>query len=168
MAHAAAPIAHPTNTVRLPSWVIWLGFVVLCNATGILSSLFAGEPSVYRVLVRPSWAPPPVVFGPVWTILYTMMGTATWLMWTRGKDRAPALAIFGVQLATNFAWTPIFFGLHAYGVAAIVLGLNWVAVLAMAIAYGRRYRPAGYLILPLLAWVSFAGALNVAIWWLNR
>src|SRR5690349_18209066 len=105
MSNAAA---RPTH--RLPSWVSWLGFVVLCNAVGFTSSLLGGEPTVYRELVRPSWSPPPVVFAPVWTTLYTMMGTATWLIWTRGRDRSAALQVFAVQLATNFLWTPVFFG----------------------------------------------------------
>jgi tryptophan-rich sensory protein len=163
MAYAAA-----TDTRRFPSWSVWLGFVVLCNATGLLSSLTAGEAGLYRELERPSWAPPGSVFGPVWTVLYTLMGTATWLVWTRGRDRSAALAVFAFQLVTNFLWTPVFFGLQQYGLAVIVIVLNWIAVLAMALTYGRQNRLAGWLVVPTLLWVTFATALNVAIWQLNR
>lgn len=150
----------------VPAWLSWLGFVVLCNAIGFASSLL-GQPTVYTELVRPSWSPPPVVFGPVWTALYIMMGTATWLIWRRAADRRPALVIFAVQLATNFLWTPVFFGLQRYGLAVIVIVANWLAVLAMLVAYHRRVAVAGWLVAPLLLWVSFATALNVAIWRLN-
>ena len=163
MAYAAG--AH---TRRLPAWAAWLGFVALCNAAGITSALIASDPGLYRELVKPAWAPPSSVFGPVWTLLYTLMGTATWLVWDRGRDRAPALAIFAVQLVTNFVWTPVFFGLQRYGLAVIVIAMNLIGVLAMMIAYGRRSPLAGWLVAPTLAWVSFATALNVAIWWLNR
>jgi translocator protein len=163
MSNASARPVH-----RVPSWASWLGFVVLCNAVGFTSSLFAGEPTIYRELVRPAWAPPPVVFAPVWTALYTMMGTATWLVFTRVRDRSPALQILVAQLVTNFLWTPIFFGLQRYGLAVVVIVANWIAVLAMMIVYFRKLRMAGWLVAPLLAWVSFAAALNVSIWWLNR
>jgi translocator protein len=159
-------IARPAH--RVPGWASWLGFVILCNAVGFTSSLLGGEPTVYRELVRPSWAPPPVVFAPVWTALYTMMGTATWLVWTRSNDRSAAMQVFAAQLATNFLWTPVFFGLQQYGLAVLVIAANWVAVLAMIVVYSRRVRAAGWLVVPLLAWVSFATALNVAIWLLNR
>jgi len=148
----------------------WLGFVVLCNGVGFLSAVLGTDPVLYEHLVRPSWAPPPSLFGPVWTALYILMGTATFLIWRhcRGDDRRRALTIFGVQLALNFAWTPVFFGLQRYGLAIVVIVANAIAVLVMMVAYGRRVRLAGILVVPLLVWVSFATALNIAIWWLNR
>lgn len=153
---------------RRPGWVTWLGFVVLCNGVGITSALLGGDPAVYRELVRPAWAPPPSVFGPAWTTLYTLMGTATWLVWSRGRDRARPLQIFALQLATNALWTPVFFGMQRYGLAIAVILANLALVIAMTILYFRRVRAAGWLVVPLIAWVTFASALNIAIWQLNR
>ncbi|MBC7978622.1 MAG: tryptophan-rich sensory protein [Myxococcales bacterium] len=148
----------------------WLGFVVLCNGVGFVSALAGGEPSYYQELARPSWAPPPSVFAPVWTILYTMMGTATWLVWlrARGAERRRAMTAFAVQLGLNAAWTPVFFGLHQPGLAVAVIVGVLVAVLAMLVVYARISRWAGALVVPLALWVAFATCLNLALWWLNR
>lgn len=148
----------------------WLGFVVLCNGVGFVSALVGGEPSYYEQLARPSWAPPPSVFGPVWTILYTLMGTATWIVWrrARGAVRRRAMTAFALQLACNAAWTPVFFGLHQPGAAIAIIFAVLVSVLAMAILYARVRALAGGLVVPLALWVGFATCLNVAIWQLNR
>jgi benzodiazapine receptor len=154
----------------VPRWLVCLGFIALCNATGLVSSLTAGEPSIYRALALPTWAPPPSVFAPVWTTLYTLMGIATFLVWdrTRSHLRARAMTVFAVQLALNFAWTPVFFGLQQFGLAVFVIVLNLAAVIAMALTYYRRVPFAALLVVPLIAWVGFATALNIAIWSLNR
>jgi translocator protein len=161
---------HVSHDRSIPRWVAWLGFVLLCNGAGYLSSLAARESAIYERLVRPDWAPPGWVFGPVWTALYTLMGTATYLIWSRcsGRARRTALVVFGVQLALNMMWTPVFFGLERYGLAAVVIACVLAAVTAMLVVYVRRVRLAGVLIAPLWLWVAFASALNVAIWWLNR
>ncbi len=161
--------ALPVDRVA-PAWLAWLGFVVLCNGAGILSALVGTDASLYATLVRPSWSPPGWLFGPAWTALYTMMGSATYLVWrrTEGRPRRQAMTVFAVQLALNVSWTPVFFGLQRYGLALIVIGAVLVAVIVMMIVYGRRVRTAGLLIAPLAAWVGFASALNAAIWWLNR
>lgn len=166
----SSPTAAPPARRAVPGWLAWLGFVVLCNGAGILSALVGTDPSLYAVLERPSWSPPGWLFGPVWTALYTMMGTATYLVWrrTEGRPRRQAMTVFGVQLALNVSWTPVFFGLQRPGLALIVIGAVLAAVIAMMIVYGRRVRTAGLLIAPLAAWVGFASALNAAIWWLNR
>ncbi len=160
----------PRASIGLPRWAVWLGFVVLCNATGYLSSLAGREAPIYRSLEQPSWAPPSWVFAPVWTALYTLMGTATYFVWrdTSGVSRRAAMTIFAVQLALNAAWSPVFFGLHEYGLAVIVIAGVLAASTAMMIIYARRVRLAGALIAPLVVWVSFASALNIAIWSLNR
>jgi tryptophan-rich sensory protein len=159
---------HPTYEV--PRWAKWLAFVVLCNGVGFASSRFGTEQGLYAALAKPSWAPPTWIFGPVWTALYTAMGTATYLVWTRceERDRGPAMRAFGLQLALNFAWTPVFFGLELFGLALLVIVLVLFGVLAMWILYARRVRIAGWLVAPLAAWVAFATALNASIWWLNR
>ena len=161
---------------RSPSGLAWLGLAALivgCNALGLLSALAAGTsstPAFYQALRRPDWAPPPWLFGPAWTTLYTLMAISTWLIWRRchGRARALALAIFGVQLALNLVWTPVFFGAGAVGAAVVVIVANLLAVIATAFVYGRRVALAGWLLVPLALWVGFATALNVAIWQLNR
>ena len=153
------------------SWLAWFGFVVLCNGVGIASSLAMGsESTLYATLERPSFAPPSWVFAPAWTTLYTLMGTATYLVWRRctGALRRTAMIVFAVQLALNAAWTPVFFGLEQIFAALLVIIANWLAVGAMTVTYYRRVPLAGALLVPLWLWVSFATALNGAIWWLNR
>lgn len=168
---SVTPVTPVTPVTRSPLRLVaaWLGFVVLCNGVGLLSALAGVAAAEYQVLVQPSWAPPSSVFGPVWTALYTLMGTATFLIWRRttGVTRRTALIVFALQLALNAAWTPVFFGLHQYGGALIVIVLVLAAVTAMMVVYGRAVRLAGWLIAPLWGWVAFATALNAAIWRLN-
>jgi len=164
-----APPALSTDRTQAPGWLTALGFVLLCNAVGFLSSL-TGRMELYREISLPAWAPPAAVFGPVWTILYVLMGIATYRVWRRtsGQSRRTAMTVFAIQLALNAAWTPVFFGLEQFFAALLVIGLVWVSVLAMTIVYFRRDRSAGAMVLPLLVWVSFATALNASIWWLSR
>lgn len=126
-------------------------------------------PDYYARLDKPSWAPPPWLFGPVWTVLYALIGVAAWLVSRRGgPGTGRALGVWGLQLALNAAWTPIFFGLRAPGLALVEIGLMWVAIAATTFAFLRRRTAAGALMLPYLAWVTFAAALNFEIWRLNR
>ncbi|MEO8554242.1 MAG: TspO/MBR family protein [Kofleriaceae bacterium] len=160
----AAPRRPGTGAVGL------VAFVALCNGAGLASALIATQPEFYSTLVRPSWAPPPVVFGPVWTVLYTLMGIATWLVW-RSDDppaRRRALVAFAAQLVLNVAWSPVFFGLHEVGAAVFVIVAVLVAVIVMWLEYRRVSAAAAWLVAPLAGWVAFATALNVAIWWLQR
>ena len=163
MAHSLA------RTHTAPHWAVWLSFVVLCNAAGFLSSLAAGETQIYAQLQQPYFAPPSWVFAPVWTTLYVLMGTATYLVWrdSAGRRRRKAMMAFGVQLALNAMWTPVFFGMKQYAAALVVLVAIWIAVWTMFVLYWRRNRFAGYMTIPLLFWVTFAGVLNAAIVRLN-
>lgn len=123
----------------------------------------------YQGLQKPSWTPPAWVFGPAWTLLYTLMAVAAWLVWRRGGTvsvRLP-LVLFGVQLALNLAWSAIFFGARQPGWAVVELALLWCAVAATAAAFRRVSVVAAALLLPYLLWLSFAGALNLAVWRLN-
>ena len=160
----------PQAAFTAPRWVVWLAFVVLCNGAGVLSAVVATDPGLYGQLVRPAWSPPAWLFGPAWTTLYTLMGTATYLIWTRctGRARRTAMGVFALQLALNVAWSPVFFGLQAYGAALVVIVGVFAAVTAMMLVYAARVRLAGALIVPLWLWVGFATVLNGAIWWLNR
>ena len=123
----------------------------------------------YRTLQRPSFAPPDAVFGPVWSVLYTLMAIAAWLVWRRRREArvGTAMTAYGVQLVLNAAWSPLFFGAHWIGAALIDLALLWGAVLAMTVLFWKQSRTAAALLLPYLAWVSFAAALNFEFWRLN-
>jgi tryptophan-rich sensory protein len=125
----------------------------------------------YPALVRPSFAPPSWIFGPVWTALYLMMGLAAWLVWNRaGSSPAGrvALGLFVLQLALNGLWSVLFFGLRAPGPALIEIVVLWAGIAATLRAFWRLAACAGWLLMPYLAWVTFATALNAGFWWLNR
>jgi translocator protein len=128
-------------------------------------------PGWYRTLRKPSWTPPGWVFGPVWNVLYLMMGFAAWLVWRRDVEdqrRRPALVLFGIQLAFNSLWSLIFFGLRSPGLALAEIVVLWRLILETAIRFHRIRPLAGLLLLPYLLWSTFATGLNAAIWWLNR
>ena len=123
----------------------------------------------YAALHKPSWNPPPWVFGPAWTFLYITMAVAAWLVWREGgwKAQRRALGLFIVQWFLNALWTPLFFGAHRPGVAFGEIVLLWLAIAATLVAFWRVKKAAGLLLVPYLAWVSFAAALNFTIWRLN-
>ena len=141
-----------------------IGFILVCQLAGATGA-FITDASWYRALDRPSWAPPGWVFGPVWITLYTMMGVAAWLVWrSRAPRRRAALAWFAIQLALNAAWTPMFFGARSIGGGLIVIVALLVAIIAAIAAYRHVSRVAAALMVPYLAWVGFATALNAALW----
>lgn len=146
---------------------VLVALLVLCvGGGGLIGVLFAGQTATYTAYDLPSWAPPSWLFGPVWTVLYALMAVSAWRVWRHdgpGRDRRRALTAFGVQLALNFAWTPVFFGADSpwLGLAVIVAVL--AAVAWWVVAASRVDRPAGLLQLPYLGWVAFATALNAAI-----
>lgn len=162
----ATPASRPRP--RASHGLALAAFVVGCNAAGGLGAL-ATSAARYRALTLPAWAPPGWLFGPVWLALYTMMGVAAWLVWRRpaGAGRTRALTWFGAQLALNAAWTPVFFGLEATGAALAVIAALLVAIVATIAVFARQRRAAAALLVPYLAWVGFATALNGAIWYLN-
>ena len=120
----------------------------------------------YGTLRKPSWTPPGWLFGPVWTVLYASMATAAWMVWRRvGWGRATAA--YGVQLALNAGWSVLFFGLRQPGWAAAEIIALWLAIAVTIALFARESKAAAWLLVPYLAWVTFAAALNVAIWRLN-
>ncbi len=129
----------------------------------------AALPEWYGQLAKPSWTPPSWLFGPVWTVLYLSMAVAVWLVWRdRGLTGAPvAMALFVGQLVLNAAWSAIFFGLRMPGAAFVEIVALWLAILGTAWAFWRQVPAAGWLLVPYQAWVTFAAALNFAIWRLN-
>lgn len=151
---------------------ILIGSIILCNLAGLLGTLVTetGAGSWYDMLVKPSFNPPSWVFGPVWTLLYILMGISLYLVlmaWRRGSDARIPLILFGVQLALNALWSFLFFGLQspAAGLAGIIV--LWAFIGATIITFLRVSRPAALLLLPYFAWVSFAAILNYAIYALN-
>ncbi len=144
------------------------GFLLVTFAVAGISgaATSGGVHSWYPTLAKPTWNPPSWVFGPVWTILYAMMAVAAWLVWRRA-GWGGALLLFGVQLALNAAWSPLFFGLHRIDLALVDIVVLWAAIVATTVAFWKVTPVAGWLFVPYLAWVSFAAMLNFAIWKLN-
>jgi tryptophan-rich sensory protein len=130
-----------------------------------------GVRSWYPTLVKPFFNPPAWVFGPVWTMLYILMGVAAFLVWRRGltvDGVKAALGLFLVQLALNGLWSILFFGMQSPGLALIEIVVLWIAIAATIRAFSRVSPAGAGLLAPYLAWVSFATLLNGSIWWLNR
>lgn len=158
-----------TADLRKNQWLVLAGLILLCLVTGMIGGIASAGAidTWYRTLAKPSWNPPDWVFGPVWTTLYVMMAVAAWLVW-RTRDRVwPAMALFFVQLALNLLWSLLFFGARSPGLALIEVVFLWGGVLLTMLAFFGRQTVAGWLFVPYLAWVSFAGVLNFAIWSMN-
>lgn len=140
-------------------------------AVGGISGYFTVEsiPGWYRTIQKPEWNPPNWLFGPVWTILYILMGIAMYLVWQRPASalRQRALYLNAVQLFLNFWWSLIFFNQHAIGWALAEIVLLWALIVWTMFAYDRVNKPAAWLLLPYIIWVTFATILNGAIWQLN-
>lgn len=155
------------RTRQIVGLVAWLAVSGIAAAAGGAASIRAGP--FYTQLARPEWAPPPSIFGPVWTILYALMGIAAWLVWRAGGFRAArfALTLFLVQLALNALWTWLFFGWQQGALAFADILVLWALIVATLIAFWRIRPLAGALLVPYLLWVSFAAALNYAVWQLN-
>jgi translocator protein len=144
------------------------GWLLLCFAAAAGGAVFMpGE--WYASLEKPAWNPPGWIFGPVWSALYAMMAVAAWLVWKRGGFAAQrkALGLFLAQLFLNALWTPLFFGLQQPGLAFAEILLLWLVIVATLIAFRRVSRPAFWLLVPYLAWVSFAAVLNGTLWRIN-
>ncbi len=124
----------------------------------------------YTTIAKPSWTPPGYIFGPVWTLLYIMMGVAAWFVWKQAGFSAAkaALLLFIGQLILNGLWSWLFFGWHRPDLALIDIFVLWVMIALTTVAFWRHSTSAGILFIPYLAWVSFASALNFSIWQLNR
>lgn len=147
-------------------------FVVGCELVGIVgaATTATGDSSWYGALEKPPFNPPGWVFGPVWTVLYAMMGLAAYLVWREGTDRREvrtALGLFVAQLVLNGIWTPVFFGAESIVGGAIVIVLLLVVLALTVRAFFRISRTAGWLLVPYLLWAGFATLLNLSIWVLN-
>jgi translocator protein len=123
----------------------------------------------YASLAKPAWNPPNAIFGPVWTVLYALMGIAAWLVWRRAglRGASVALALFVGQLVLNALWSYLFFGRQQPGVAFVEIVVMWILILVVTVLFWRHDATAGALLIPYLAWVGFASVLNFTLWRLN-
>ena len=146
---------------------LFVSLVVCFGAAAIGSRFMPGE--WYAGVAKPSWNPPNWIFGPVWSLLYTLMAVAAWRIWRKVGFRGAsgALGLFGIQLALNAAWSWLFFGLHRMDWAFAEILVLCAAILATMIAFRRIDRPAAWMLVPYLAWVAFASVLNGTLWRLN-
>jgi tryptophan-rich sensory protein len=153
--------------VRRSSWVGLIPFALAVAVAALIGVLgVTGTAAEYQNLDQPSWAPPSWLFGPVWTVLYAMIAVAGWLVWRRtGWTRA--LTLYAAQLVLNAIWTPIFFGFGRYGLALADIIVLWVLIGATIWSFRPISRTAAWLLVPYWAWVTFATALNAAIWYAN-
>ena len=167
MTTAAAPARSRHPLLALVGWVL-----LSLAAGGIGGFATRGAPAFYAELDRPAWAPPASLFGPVWTTLYVLMGIAAWLVWRAGAERGGAVAgasrraltWFVAQLALNALWSWIFFAWRRGGAALVEIVVLWLAIAVTLAAFWRVRRAAGLLLVPYLAWVSYATALTAALW----
>lgn len=146
-------------------------FIALALAVGAIGGLATASSvtSWYPTLAKPAFNPPNAVFGPVWTTLYILMAIAAWRVWRTpaSLQRRTALALYGLQLALNLAWSLLFFGLRSPALALAEIVVLWLAITATIAAFARLDRLAALMLAPYLAWVSFASVLNFEIWRLN-
>jgi benzodiazapine receptor len=161
------------GNIRTETIVRYVASIIVCNLAGLAGSVVTvtGINSWYAYLNKPWFTPPNWVFGPVWTVLYILMGISLAMVWGAWKEKNPlagiGLILFGIQLALNVAWSYLFFGLQSplYGLAGIIV--LWIAIVATIAWFWRVRRVAAIIMLPYIAWVTIAAFLNYSIWALN-
>lgn len=147
--------------------------IALCQGAGILGTFFT-VPSIenwYNLLNQPSFRPPNWLFGPVWTILYTLMGISVYWIWAKGVNKKvvrEALKIFAVHLVLNAGWSIVFFGLHNILLAVVNIVVLWILIVVVMVKFYKIDKKASVILIPYLVWVSFAAVLNYNIWLLNK
>ena len=158
--------------ISRPSLGQFIGGVAACEAVGLAAGILTSSSvnSWYKTLILPSIAPPNWVFAPVWTLLYAMMGVALAYLWASppgAVGRSWALRWFWIQLALNFSWSAVFFGLRAPAAGYAIICVLWFAIAAVMWTGARASKPVAWLLLPYLLWVTFASSLNFGILSLN-
>lgn len=158
------------SEATFPQWLALLAIISVTLLPGaIIGRLTVGAiKDWYPSLRKPSWNPPNWLFAPVWTTLYLSMSVAAWLVWRTDPDARVALLLYSVQLVLNHMWSPIFFLLRKPAAAFFELCLLWVTVVLTTYHFAQICPRAAQLMLPYLAWISFAGLLNFRIWRDNR
>jgi tryptophan-rich sensory protein len=155
--------------MNIPSIIVLIGFVGICFLAAATGAMFRPG-DWYEQLRKPAWRPPNWVFPPAWTFLYLTIAVSGWLVWRTSGFAGAAFpfAIYLVQLILNASWSPIFFGMRRPDLAFIDVVMLWLSIIATIAAFHRVNAVAAWLLLPYLAWVTFAVALNLTIWRLNR
>lgn len=141
------------------------GFIVACFVAALCGAVFPPG-DWYEHLAKPSWRPPNRLFAPVWTVLYFTIAVSGWLVWREVGFTGAVLPLsaYAVQLALNAVWSPIFFGLRRPDLGFLDIVLMWLSIVTTIVLFYRIHAAAAVLLFPYLAWVSFAAALNFAIW----
>lgn len=149
--------------------IVFLAATFAASALGSWAT-FENVRTWYPTLAKPAWTPPSSWFGPVWTALYVAMAVAGWRVWQRNEGRTRALNawLYAAQLSLNALWSILFFGLRNPGLALIDIAALWLLLVITLVRYWKIDRIAGALWTPYVFWVSFASALNFALWQLNR
>jgi len=157
-----------------PHWLALLLFIGSALVVGAIGAVFSPGLSTahdhwYAMLAKPGWSPPNNWFGPVWTVLYVLMGLSAWLIWSERyhRGRRAALAAYSIQLLLNALWAPLFFGAQSIGAGLFVIVALWMAVVWTVREFAAVRLLAASLLARYLLWVTFASALNLAIWKLN-
>lgn len=160
-------MAQYSNTQQGIGLVGWLSASFVTGGIGGLASINAA--GFYGQLVQPSWAPPAWLFGPVWSLLFVFMGVSAWLVWRDHGFRGAggALKLYAAQLVANALWTWLFFAWRLGAFALTEIAVLWLLIAGTIFAFWRLHRFAALLLVPYLGWVSFAAALNFALWRLN-
>lgn len=143
---------------------------MLCLVLGTVSGLLTvtGVSSWYTTINKPTWNPPNWIFGPVWTVLYLLMGASFALAWHKGgQEGRKMMFLFLVQFLLNLIWSPVFFYFHYIGLAFFIIAIIWVIILLTIFAAGKVKPVAAWLLVPYISWVSFAMILNGTIMFLN-
>ena len=154
----------------MKNWKILIVAILICQFAGILGSVFTTPsiPTWYASINKPDFTPPSWLFAPAWITLYTLMGISIYLVWEKGfKKNKIAVYVFSTQLILNSIWSILFFGLQNPFFAFIEIIILWIAILATIVLFYRIRRSAGLILIPYIAWVSFASLLNYSIWILN-
>lgn len=162
-------LALPRNSTLSQALGLAVCLAITFAAAALGAAATSQAPAFYTQLSRPDWAPPAWVFGPVWSVLYALMAVSAWLVWRErtAPGRSSALALFITQLAANALWSWLFFAWHDGASAFAEVLILWVSIALTVRAFWRIHRLAGALLLPYLAWVSFATALTWAVWQRN-
>lgn len=154
----------------MKNWIKLIIAIAVSEMAGVIGAFFTTPsiPGWYAGIVKPAFNPPAWVFGPVWITLYALMGISLWLVWkSHSSEKKKAIWLFIVQLALNAIWSPIFFGANSIGNALAVIVLLWAAIVLTILVFKKISKPAAWLLVPYILWVSFAVYLNFSIWMLN-
>lgn len=152
--------------LKIKSWPKLIFSILLAQSAGLIGTIFtfSAIPTWYALLNKPSFSPPNWLFGPVWTILYTLIGISFYLIWTNKKG---SLKLFLFHLFLNAIWSPIFFGAKNLGLAFVVILLMDITLIIIIKSFYKLSKVAGIILIPYLLWISFASLLNYSIWKLN-